>query len=149
MLRCTESDLETITADVLSTMLGLSVERHVGPGPQGQVLTGVVQITGAWSGAVTINCTAGFARTAAAAMFGLQPQDLADEDVHDALGELANMTGGNVKNLVDGSCQLSLPTVTEGRQYRVTILGSVPRGEVTFACDGEPLQITVLERQQS
>src|SRR4051794_26191707 len=70
---------------------------------------GTVHITGSWCGSVAIELPEPFARIVAGAMFGNAPTDVADDEVVDVVGELANMTGGNVKALVEGDCSLSLP----------------------------------------
>ena len=54
------------------------------------------------------------------AMLGLDPGDgpRPAEDVADAVGELVNMIGGNVKSLMPGPSTLSLPLVRAGRRSR-------------------------------
>jgi hypothetical protein len=37
---------------------------------------------------------------------------------------MANMVGGNVKGLLTGSTQLSLPQISEGRGFQVHVPGS-------------------------
>jgi chemotaxis protein CheX len=130
-------------------MLGLDVSRKDGGrGMDGteQMITSCVQITGAWAGAVTLKCSLELARATAAAMFAAEPEDLGEDEVQDAYGELANMTGGNIKNLVEGTCHLSLPAVAQGVSYRLSIPGSVVRNQLDFTSDGQPLRVTVLER---
>ena len=69
-----------------------------------------VQISGSWNGSVILSCSAPLARKAAAAMFELAEDDLDDGEVADALGELVNIIGGNLKCLLPEPSQLSLPT---------------------------------------
>ena len=142
------SDIDRITRDIWGAVLGLELqERLVGPEPlDGPMMTGLVHITGDWSGAVAVELTARLASQATAIMFGLQPDAVAADDVRDVVGELANMTGGNVKSLLGGSCSLSLPSVTEGERYAVRVPGARVADRVGFACAGEPLVVTVLER---
>jgi len=117
-------------------------------GPAGAVATSCVQVTGPWSGAITLDCSAELARRSAAAMFQTAPDDLTTAEINDAVGELANMTGGNVKNLVPGLSQLSLPAVAQGVDFHLAVPGAVVVNQVDFLCDGEPLRITVLEREE-
>ncbi len=145
-----EDDLRTITDEVFGVMLGLDcapVDRAPEP-LRGTVVASCVQVTGAWSGAVTLDVSADLARSAAAAMFQADPGDLSVEEIHDAVGELANMTGGNVKNLVTGTAQLSLPAVAQGIDFHMRIPGAVVRNQLDFVCAGEPLRVTVLERRE-
>ena len=60
---------------------------------------------------MVVRCSAAAARNAAAALLGVELDDVTTEDVTDALGELANIIGGNVKSLLPEPCALSLPHV--------------------------------------
>lgn len=142
----TTPDLTRITTDIWSTVLGIEVQP--GPGvPEGTpTLTAVVSITGDWEGAVQIQCSAALARHAAATMFMMETDELTDEEVYDTVGELANMTGGNVKSALQGTCQLSLPTVTAGTDYRQSTPGAHVAEAIAFEAAGEPLVITCIER---
>jgi chemotaxis protein CheY-P-specific phosphatase CheC len=79
------------------------------PATQPGAVVGSIHITGAWEGAITLVCDDRLARQAAAVMFGLADHELTREHVLDAIGELTNMAGGNLKALLPGPCQLSLP----------------------------------------
>jgi chemotaxis protein CheX len=112
-------------------------------------LTASVQLTGAWDGSVLLYCTAGLARRAAAVMFGMEPTEMSDEEIGDALGELANMTGGNVKALLPQPCDLSLPAVVEGIDYRFVVPGSRVLSNILLSCEGEPFLVTLLEKAEN
>ncbi|MTV27369.1 chemotaxis protein CheX [Nitriliruptoraceae bacterium ZYF776] len=145
-----EIDLYNIAAEIWGAILGLElkpnnpVDAH---DPGERVVTGCVQITGDWSGAVTVQCAESFARTAAALMFAMEPDEVVEEELSDTIGELANMTGGNVKSLLAGSLQLSLPAVTSGRDYQVSVPGAAVTDRVALDCDGELIVVSLLQRQ--
>ena len=80
-------------------------------------------------------------------MFGASEDAVSEEEVQDALGEVANMTGGSVKNTLTGRSELSLPAVTEGTDYTVTVPGSKLVSQVNFECEGEPLEVSILEKE--
>lgn len=141
-----EETLASLAADIWSSMLGLELEPsngHMADLGHSATITGCVQITGDWSGAVTVRCPTDLAKKFAGAMFAAEPGELAADEVRDALGELTNMTGGSVKGLVPGECQLGIPAVAEGLDYSLT----VPRGQavctVEFEHEGEPLEVIV------
>ena len=73
-----------------------------------------------WEGLLVLQCSTEFARLAAQVMFGRDSAADDLQDVEDAVGELTNIIGGNLKALVstDG-CRLSLPEVTERFDYHV------------------------------
>ncbi len=111
-----------------------------------RTVAGCVQITGPWEGTVAIHCGADTARRAAGIMFGLSPEETGLSDVQDAMGELANMVGGNLKGLMPEGCQLSLPTVVEGSDFTLRVPGSRPVTRTAFSCDGRPMLVSLLER---
>lgn len=106
-------------------------------------VTGCVHITGAWAGTVLVDCSPDLARLAAARLLALTPDELTDEDLTDAFGELVNMVGGNVKGILPGPSALSVPTVAAGHGA-LQFPGAVPVTEVDFVWHGEPLRVTVL-----
>ena len=142
------SDLCEIVDAVVSTMLHASAVpmpegTGVGSLPPGDIWCGHVKISGAFSGTIVLTCTKQFAHHAARSIFGeSSPQD---EDAKDALAELTNVTGGNVKclmsNLVASTCQLSLPEVTRGNY---TVPGGRKLRELWATCEGHKLGISVL-----
>ena len=145
-----DADLTEVVRSVWDSMLGLTLVPADTPyetdGDQ-RYLTGCVQIAGTWEGAVMIDLPEELARESAAAMFGCEPEDLSDEEVLDALGEIANMVGGNVKGMIDGECKLSLPTVAEGADFRIAVPGSGVHTVLVFDCAGKPFQVKLLVRQ--
>ena len=136
---------------IWSTMLGLEAKTSqtaLNPRLKPSTLTGCIQITGAWQGAVTVECPGGLARRVASIMFGSDACDVTADQVNDALGELTNIIGGNIKALLPEPSQLSMPAVTEGTDYLFCIPGSRPMAELTFSCEGKPFQVTVLKSER-
>jgi CheY-specific phosphatase CheX len=82
------------------------------------IWAGCVAIHGAFNGAVMLRCSRDFAYLAASEMFSLPQNQLTDENASDALAELANVIGGNIKSLfsykVDSICSMSLPVISKG-----------------------------------
>jgi chemotaxis protein CheX len=143
-----EMDVRQSVETIWSSILGLDVQ----PGRPVQMnhgepdlLTGCVQITGAWQGAVTLDCSAELARQAAAVMFGIEPRGVGPDQVQDAIGELTNIIGGNFKSLLPEPCHLSLPAVTEGTDYAFRVLDCRLLLRLNFACEGAPFQVTVAQ----
>ena len=74
-------------------------------------LTFSVDVYGAWEGTVSLTCAAVVGEEMTRRMLALPASDAVDPlDLEDALGEVVNVLGGNVKSLVDG-CTLGLPRV--------------------------------------
>ncbi len=137
-----EAEIGQVAELVWESVLGVSLVRRTDPLPAlDPVMSACVRISGAWEGAVTIECSADFARTAAATMFGVEPPLVSVADSWDAIGELANMTGGNVKALLPEPCRLSLPSVAEGSALALRPQSGVLLTTVLFECQGSPLAV--------
>jgi chemotaxis protein CheX len=106
-----------------------------------------VQITGEWQGAVTMRCSRSLTEQLTSIMFGLEPNEVDEELMRDALGELANMVAGNVKSLAPGNEHMvSMPAVAEGELALLSVRGSQELGELWFDCLGLPLSVCLLEK---
>ena len=72
-----------------------------------------ITLTGEWNGVVRLSCDPGTAERIAATMLSVDDDEhLPVEDVHDAVGEVVNVVGGNVKGALGGETWLGLPHVT-------------------------------------
>jgi chemotaxis protein CheX len=141
----TDEEILGITRDVWESFTGRTIELaddKVRP-DDGDVTVGCVTVTGAWQGSVLLACPAQLARMAASAMFDLPTEQLDDEQVGDALGELTNMISGNIKSLIPGPSRLSMPTVTVGASSTVPAPGGALLSTVSLACEGLPLTVSV------
>ena len=142
-----EGDIRQLTDEIWGGMLQIhllpsAAKNHIGGG-----IGACVQITGAWEGAVRVDCSLQLARLATARFLATEPEQVDIAQIRDAMGELANMSAGSVKPLLPRPCQLSLPSVADGGDYTLT----VPHGEVildtAFDFHGEPLRVSVLQRK--
>jgi hypothetical protein len=71
-----------------------------------------VDVVGPWTGTVVLTCGRDTAEQLTRALLREHAPDVLDpEDVEDALGELANVVGGNVKAVLPGPSVLGLPEV--------------------------------------
>jgi chemotaxis protein CheX len=141
----TDEEILAITRDVWESFTGRTIELaddQLRP-DGGDVTVGSVTVTGEWQANVLLACPAQLARMAASAMFDLPAAQLDDEQVADALGELTNMIGGNVKSLIPGPSRLSMPTVTVGTSSAAPIPGAALVSTVSLACEGLPLTVSV------
>lgn len=105
-------------------------------------VVGAVRVTDAWFGAVVLEMTPGLGRSVAATMFGSTPDVVTDLEVVDALGELTNMIGGNIKSLLPAPSQLSLPMVSQS-VWPTTVPGSVAVCRLAFSVGADVAHISV------
>jgi chemotaxis protein CheX len=140
------ADLEGITRMIWATLFDLSLE----PGDARELgressVTSCVHIDGEWHGALVLRCPMALAQTLTAQMFQAESTPNID-DVRDALGELANVLGGNVKALLPAPSRISLPAVAVGSDYELSVVGTSEVASVSFNCDGHPLVVALLQR---
>ncbi len=143
-----EECLTEVGENIWSQTLGVSLTPRADTNLRvpGAMIQGQVQVTGQWQGTLVLQCSLQAARRAAGVMFDRQEDDLTQEDIHDTVGELANMIGGTVKSMVaDDGCFLSLPIVIEGTDFNVRALNTKVIARQAFEDAGEPIVVTVLE----
>jgi chemotaxis protein CheX len=148
-MEMTDLDFAEVVENVFTGMLGFAlVPTHSDTVPEDGVARyiGTVHIDGAWSGSVVVDCPEAFGRVVAAAMFGSEPAVVVEEELVDVIGELANMTGGNVKALLEGDSTLSLPTVVRGSDFRVVVPGTHLSRSLAYECEGHVFSMRVLSK---
>jgi len=80
--------------------------------PPADVVSAWVDIIGPWTGSVVLTCAPATAEALTESVLMTRPPTVVDsEDVADALGELANVLGGNIKSVLPGESRLGLPQI--------------------------------------
>ncbi len=145
-MHCETHHVVTLASDVFRLTLGLELTpRESTPAvPAGRTIEGCVHVSGAWTGAVVLQCGRPLAERVAHIMFSCGTRKPVLADVQDAIGEITNMVGGNVKALNKDECSLSLPSVVEGSDFSLRIPGTTVLLSVPFDCEGHLLLVHVL-----
>jgi chemotaxis protein CheX len=139
-----------IVESIFVTMMDLNVCTVEAPSfPVGEHLTSSVYLEGAWNGAVSLECNRQQACHFAGKFLSMDPPDTVDDDVRDALGELANMIGGNLKSVMATDVRLSMPSVIDGTNYELRVCGSGVHQRIGFQFDGGEFCVTVSSRDGS
>jgi len=114
------------TKEVFSTMMVMEVEDQYPMQEQVTTfhcsITGMVGLAGSYTGILSIHCPAHLAMKITSNMLGMDVDEVG-EDVNDALGEIANMLGGHVKQVLSKGgldLNLSIPTVISGETYTIS-----------------------------
>lgn len=141
----TIDDIRSVTQQVWESVLGRDAAAGA-PDPDGSRLQveACVHITGGWEGTVSVATSDALARGLTEEMFGMSSGEASDAEILDANGEMANMIGGNIKALMPGPSQLSLPTVAHGAP--MAFPGTTVAVTDCFDVDGEPFVVTVRRR---
>jgi chemotaxis protein CheX len=147
-----EADLVSVVDEIFGSMAGMEMTLSpsiiafgVGTGH----VVSAVQIVGDWQGAVRLDIDLELARRACANLVGLEPAELSTQDIRDAAGELANMTGGSVKALCSPTSRLSLPSVAMGRDFEFAVSQGTVVQQISFlhACGG--LTVSIIEKESA
>ncbi len=142
--------IRSATQDVFSTMLGLEMaagEMETGDTTSRQ-RTGVVALlgfAGDWIGSGALCCEGRFGCRMAAQLL-MSEYDSVNEEVLDAIAEVANMIIGNVKTVLEqrlGAMGLSTPTVIYGRNFETRNVGSREWVSVPFTCGEDTMAVQV------
>jgi chemotaxis protein CheX len=129
---------------VWATLLGLQVTRRSTPSSEAENgWSGSVRISGAWDGEVRVRCSAELAHRAAAILFAVDRAAANVAQAEDALRELANVTGGNLMEVLPGPSTLSMPSISNGNDDASPTTGLL-LSRLYFECQGEPLSVVVL-----
>ena len=129
-----EATIQSIAEEAWLALVG--EEEYLLPLPGGHpddAISSWVEVVGPWTGSVVITTARSTAGELARCLLkDHAPPVIEDEDVEDALGELANVIGGNVKAVLPGPAVLGLPEV-----------GTAP------AADADVCRVDLLWRGQS
>ena len=108
-----EETVQSIAQEAWSALVG--DDEFLVPLPGGlpdDAISSWVEIVGPWTGTVVLTCGRSTAEELSRSLLKEHaPPVLDSEDIEDALGELANVVGGNVKAVLPGPSVLGLPDV--------------------------------------
>jgi chemotaxis protein CheX len=145
-LQLLDDDLAGLGDAIWTSILGTPAVPSFDPSPTGaRSVTACVHIGGSWNGTVSVSLPWGLAEEVAATMFGMPVAELTTAEVLDAVGELANIAGGNVKGMVKGPSDLSLPVVAEGIGH-VSLPGSHVTARAGLSHAGTTFVMQIHER---
>ena len=135
-LELAREDLESLLLDMLASVLAEDAATawdDLPAGPQSTARLGIHDETDDRYLGVVVRLGLPLARVLASRMMSIA--DPSGDDVLDAVGELGNIAGGNVKSLLCQHARLSLPAaelsegqiegVSDGVQVRAVVLGQV------------------------
>lgn len=104
-----------------------------------ETVTSMVGLAGSHSGIIAIHCPKKLALMVTSNMLGMDVTEV-DEDVNDAMGEIANMVGGDVKHIFSpkgADINLSIPTVIYGSDYALESISNSDALVMPFVCGDE------------
>ena len=116
-VEATAEQIESMVEDLFTTMLGLEIavanDKDILPEPGS--IQASVHVTGSVNWEILTITSLRLAEDIACAMFDKDVDDVTGDEAHDAIGEVANIIGGNIKGLANSPCELTMPVVTAAK----------------------------------
>lgn len=113
-------------------------------------ISGIIGLAGTTKGMLAIHLPNQAAMSVTEAFLGMDVDGI-NEDVRDAVGELANMLGGSLKSVLDpngSEIQLSMPSAIHGEEYSVDCLANASTISVPFNFDDNAFTVELQIRQE-
>ncbi len=113
-----EATVEIFTSMVMMD-ISVSEEQVENVGKISNSITGLIGLAGKYKGVLALHIPYNVACAITSNFLGLEIAEM-NEDVDDAVGELANMLGGSVKTIISENgkdIELSIPSTISGEQY--------------------------------
>ena len=137
-------------SDVFDTMLAMKVENVAAGQPDnfnGSRIVGTVSFAGKVLGNLNLHVDQQFAVEMTAAMLGMETDEIdGDEEVHDVIGEVCNMIGGDLKSRMCDfglACELSIPSITTGKEFTIEPQGWDRSEEFGFSSNQHTARVEV------
>lgn len=136
---------EQAVQQLFESMLDMSVTpTNVGQWNCLGPVVGIIHLSGGWDGFVLAGFEPGLAQVVAARMMAAPDLDSTDEDLMDAVGEVANILAGNLKVLIPEWTAMSIPAVIEGTVSRPMPGLSTPINRLYFHTDHGRFWLTMI-----
>jgi len=128
-----ESTIEIFTGMVMMEV-SVAGEPLLEMAPLKQSITGMVGLAGIHRGVLAVHFPKQVALDVTGSFLGMEVEEI-NADVQDAIGEIANMLGGNLKTILSDrgkDIQLSLPSTISGDEYSFTSQADVDQVILPF-----------------
>jgi len=144
------TEIITGTQDVFSTMLMIELENDtVVENKKCDIqsnMTSMIGLGGGIRGLLAVHCPASVAKNITGAFLGMDVEEL-DDDVKDAIGEIANMIAGNLKvsyAKIEMNIELAIPTSIVGESFHVSGITDAKRMIVPFKMADETFWVELM-----
>ena len=141
------TELVAIVGEVWdSFMLGDLEALPEAPHIPGLVTCANVCLSGVWQGVLMVECEPEVALKLSCALLGMEAGEASEIDVADTLGEIANVIGGNLKNVLPAPTVMSLPVVARSMSPS-RVKDAVEVCSVAFRWDDAAIRVIVWSAQ--
>jgi len=143
-----QQQILTATKELWTSLLGLTVAPlDDAAGAEERTWSSCVKITGPWQGAILLECSESLARHAAAMLFAADGEDTPEDEIQDAVKELADMFGKKLRPLLPEETKISRPSIVDDEDDCKALSGMQGLAELKLSCEGRPVRIVLFEAQ--
>lgn len=134
-----------IARDVFGNMADMSIE-PVGDSwkPQAESVTSAVHFTEPWQASLFVDCSLPLALTFTGRLLAIEAPTSVNEDVLDAVRELANMIGGNLKAVMPSTVCMSVPMIVREQSRESELCGARRLSTIVFLTEFGDFCLTLL-----
>jgi chemotaxis protein CheX len=139
--------------EIFETMIFMNLEKAEDQASKidDLVVLGSITFKGALEGCLCLYCTDQCTKAITMNMLGLETtEDISEEDINDAVGEVCNMIMGSLKKrIIDsvGNLDLSIPTVVSGSNIKSNVLDQEQKISVNVNMDEHTAELSLLYRE--
>jgi hypothetical protein len=140
-----EQQILSASRELWTAHLGLSIlpQADEAGGAEEATRSSCVKISGAWQGAIMIECPESIVRHAAIMLFASDQ----DDDIDDAVKELADMFGKKLRPFLPDETKISRPSLVEDEKSCKALNGMQGLSELRLSCEGRPLRVVLFEAE--
>jgi chemotaxis protein CheX len=151
---CLSDTLVAGAREVFEKMIFMQIDNCSDAAPQiaGDVLLSSISFRNGMEGCLGICCNKDCARAIAVNMLAMSPGDpLSDDEIKDAMGEVANMVMGSLKSAIQNdmkNLQVSIPVVVTGQNLKNSLGEGTSRISVCVTTsENHSIELTLLYRE--
>ena len=143
-----EQQILSLSQELWASHLGLNIAPEQEPradDPEEKTWSSCIKVSGPWHGAIMLECPESIVRHAAVMLFASDGEETSEDEIQDAVKELANMIGKKMQPLLPESSKLSRPSIVVDREQSKTLSGMQDMKHFEFHCEGRPVRIVLFE----
>jgi CheY-specific phosphatase CheX len=141
------ADQRTIAQQVFATMVDMELnpcDRHLETSESDSVVS-ILHYSEPSKGAMLVECSPALAFTFTARLMSIKRPSSVDADVIDAMGELVNMIGGNLKALMPEETCISAPQVLQSGERDLLLAASRRLTRMCFTAGLDHCCVSLIE----
>ncbi len=136
-----QEQIVNATVEIFTSMVMMDVSvspsQETDYGTLEDTITGVIGLAGTHKGVLAVHIPHQVAFAITSNFLGIDIDEI-NEDVEDAIGEIANMLGGNIKSILSEKgrdIDLSLPSTVSGKEYGFQTIKGAEKIIISFDSD--------------